>query len=240
MTSEEHRLKANSRQNCPSNFKLYALLVFVATLLPQIGRAADYSRPSTGAYELLEKKADAINNENRTNGWAYVISGGVMLGISIPAYYLSEDVFAKVIYTVGQTLGIASVGYGSYLVLIENDYTRFQRVIKGVPELSLKERDHLAERFLEENSQRARSVRRIRVITHSLAAGLNYLDGFTSENQNLKIAYFFLAGINTVAALSFGLTKSEEENFSGSLTEKQRKASVDLIVGPVVGMRISF
>ncbi|MGK5081720.1 hypothetical protein WDW37_00320 [Bdellovibrionota bacterium FG-1] len=161
------------------------------------------------------------------------------LGVSIPAYYLSDDIFAKAVYTVGETLGIAAVGYGSYLVLIEDDFSRFQRIIKGVPELSLAQLDHLAEQFLEENAQRARQVRTIRVITHSLAAGLSLLDGTTSSDQNLKIAHLFLGGINTLAALSFGFSKSEEENFASSLGGK-KKASVELLVGPMVGMRVRF
>lgn len=209
-------------------------------MLPSFGHAVEHSKQQAqNAYELLERKAEAISSENRVNGWAYIISGGAILAGSIPAYYLSEDVFAKVIYTVGKTVGITAVGYGSYLVLIENDYTRFQRIMRGVPGLSKEEKIQLSEQFLEESSERARSVRRIRVITHSLAAGLSFIDGFTSSHQNLKIAHFFLGGINTLAALSFGFSKSEEENFAGSVLEK-KKASVDLIVGPVVGMRIRF
>ena len=134
----------------------------------------------------------------------------------------------------------SSIGYGTYLVLIENDYTRFQTIIKGVPELSIHEKNRLAERFLEENAQQARSVRKIRVITHGLAASLNFLDGFTSSNQNLQIAHFFLGGINTLAALSFGFSKAEEENLAASITRPQKKARVDFVIGPVVGMKITF
>lgn len=241
MISEELPLKANLLLNCRSSSRFHFLLLLaLGWAAPCLGKTGNLPLESGGStYELLEKKANAIASENHTNGWAYIISGGVTFGISIPAYYISEDVFAKAIYMVGETLGIASIGYGSYLVLIENDYSRFHRVIHGVPGLSHSEKNDLSERFLEENAKSARNVRKIRVITHSLVAGLNFLDGFTTSNQDLKISHFFLAGINTIAALSFGLSKSEEENFTQSLVGKKR-TSTSFFFGPIVGVRVNF
>jgi hypothetical protein len=204
---------------------------------------AGSSAAPPGAYELLSRKATALSSEDHANGWAYVISGGVVLGLSIPMYYLSEDVFARVVYTAGQTLGVAAVGYGSYLVLIENDYARFKGVVDRVPSLTPGQRNQLAWSFLEDNAARARSVRKIRVISHGLTAGLSFLSGSTTSNRELRTAQYFIGGINVLAALSFGLGSSEEEDLAG----QAKRASLSPSLGPTAGplgaglaLRLSF
>lgn len=189
---------------------------------------------SLAPYQMLKEKSETIASKNSLDGWAYVVSGGLALGFAIPAYYLSEDVFAQTIYSVGQTLGVAAVGYGSYLLLVEDDYTRFYRVIEKVPGLSESERNQIALGFLRENARRAHNVRMIRVITHGLTAGLNFLNAATSSNRELKTALFFLGGINTLAVLSFGLGRSEEEKFAESLPR------AEIVVGAVNGISIRF
>jgi hypothetical protein len=190
--------------------------------------AAVTGATSGGAYDLLVRKGDSIAAENRVAGWSFVVSGGAALGVSIPGYFLSNDLFSKTVYSLGETLAVASVGYGSYLLLIDDEYTRFRRVITQVPSLSVDERNRLAQAFLEENAARARGLRRIRVITHSLTAGLNFLNGFTAEQTELKTALFFLGGINVLAAVGFGLRKSEEEEMAPAT---RKSASVDFSVG---------
>ncbi len=164
-----------------------------------------------GSIDWLEAKADEIDRIHTERGWAYVISGGVVLAGSIPGFYLSKDLFAQAVFSIGQTLGVAAVGYGTYLVSIRNDYSQFVRILKGVPELSIGERNHLARQFLVERAATAKASRRIRVITHSLTGLLNLVNGVTASSSELKTALFFLAGINALAAGSFAINPSEEE-----------------------------
>ncbi len=164
-----------------------------------------------GSIDWLEAKAGDIDRSHTERGWSYVISGGVVLAGSIPGFYLSKDLFAQAVFSIGQTLGVAAVGYGTYLVSIRNDYSQFVRILKGVPELSIGERNHLARQFLVERAATAKASRRIRVITHSLTGLLNLVNGVTASSTELKTALFFLAGINALAAGSFAINPSEEE-----------------------------
>ncbi|MGK5090329.1 hypothetical protein WDW86_22510 [Bdellovibrionota bacterium FG-2] len=127
-----------------------------------------------------------------------------------------------------------AVGYGSYLVLINNDYLRFERILKGVPSLSKVDRERLSRQFLEQNSERARGVRKIRVISHSLTAALNILNAATSSQPDLSTALYFVGGVNVLAAASCIFSKSEEE----ILPEPTKR--VELMVGLMVRLRISF
>jgi hypothetical protein len=181
-----------------------------------------YSSPtSQNAYDILNQKAEIIHSENLSNGWAYIISGSIVLGFSIPATYLSSDPLAQAVYSISQTLGVAAVGYGSYLVLIDNEYTRFHHIITSLSDLSVHQKNHLSQAFLLENSDRARNVRKIRVITHGLTALLNFVSALTTSHVELQTALFFLGGINTLAALNFALTWSEEEKLYKSISPFQ-------------------
>lgn len=129
----------------------------------------------------------------------------------MPGYYLSEDVFAKGVYSLTETISVASIGYGSYLLLVDNDLSRFVRIVKSVPGLSRAERDKLADSYLVENADRARNVRKIRVISHGLTAALNFLNGVTASQENLAQALYFIGGVNTLAAIGFAFSRSDEE-----------------------------
>lgn len=205
-------------------------MVVAALLVSQTVQAAAVPGGG-GAYELLQRKGETISTESRVAGWSFVISGGVALGVSIPAYYLSNDLFSKTVYSLGETLAVVSIGYGSYLLLIDDEYTRFKRILAQVPSLSTEERNRLAQVFLEENAARARGLRRIRVITHSLTAGLNILNGFTADQSELKTALFFIGGINILAAIGFGFRKSEEEELSQSVSPARKTVQTDFSVG---------
>lgn len=193
----------------------------------------------SGAYEILKGKAARIEDANSMNGWAHIISGGIAVAVSVPAYFLTEDVFARSIYSLGETLGVASVGYGSYLVSVKDESGRFARIL-AQSSLTPRQRDELSLRFLQENADRARAVRKIRVITHSLTAGLNFLNGFTTSNRELRTALFFLGGINILATLNYAFSESEEEVFLKRVSSQ----NLDLILAPgptpMLGFRMTF
>jgi hypothetical protein len=190
----------------------------------------------TGAYFLLKKKGEEIENAHQVDGWAYIISGSVSLGISIPAYYATKDVFGRAIYSLGQTIGVASIGYGNYLVSIKNDHHRFAELLAST-NLTAAQRDALSEKFLVDAAERARSVRKIRFITHGLTAGLNFLNAFTSKDRDLKTALFFVGGINILAAGNFLFRESEEEEF---LKKTKTAHGPEVVVGNGIGLRFYF
>jgi hypothetical protein len=239
----ESRLKSLSR----FSIVLLACLAGAQTTLAAGTSASTAINPS--AYEIVKTKGDSITSADVTLGWSYIVSGAVTIAISIPAYYLSDDLFARSVYTLGQTLGVAAVGYGSYLVLIEGDYKRFQKVIDSSPDLTISQKNRMAMAFLEDNAARAKSVRKIRVITHGLTAALNFLSAATTDFSQLKSALYFVGGINTLAAINFSLSRSEEEKILDNMPSKKRRVQLDLMAmaypvsnGAVtgLGLKISF
>jgi hypothetical protein len=247
LKSKEEVLKNESALKSPSGFKrvlraaaalvLLALIFGLATISPAKADSAG------GAWELLDSKSTELSNSNHSNGIAYLISGGAALAISLPGYYLSDDVFAKTVYSLTETLSVASVGYGTYLMLIDDDVTRFVRIVKGSPGVGAQARNQLATAYLHESADRARNVRKIRVISHGLTAALNFVNGVTSSQKDLATALYFLGGVNTLAAVGFAISKSDEEKLveSREAEEKTRKkVSMEFFVGPVSGLAFRF
>ncbi|MBI4924838.1 MAG: hypothetical protein HY843_02850 [Bdellovibrio sp.] len=170
-----------------------------------------YALAEVDYFDYLHKKSANLNLENKTNGWAYMISGALVLGGSIPGYYLSKEIFSKVIYTAGQNFGIAGIGYGAYLAFIDNDYKRFENILQKTPELTREQKNKLAYYFFKDRAEQAKRIRMIRVVSHGLSAGLNILNGLTSDSKELGLALFFLGGVNVLASIGLLFSQSAEE-----------------------------
>lgn len=173
-----------------------------------------------------------------------MLSGGIALAAAIPAYYLSEDTFARAIYSISQTVGVAAIGYGYYLVVVENDYRRFARILGGMQggnqqALTPAQNNRLAELYLRESAAQAQSARKIRVVSHGLTAGLNLLSAFTASQRELRTALFFLCGVNTLAAVGLAFSHSEEEKFLQQI-QKAELVAGPAYAGAAVGIRLHF
>lgn len=163
------------------------------------------------AFDYLSERSDTLRKNNSIKGWGYVISGGVALGVSIPGYYLSSDIFARTIYSLGQTVGIGAIGYGAYLILVDDEMIRYHKIIASQKSLSDLQKNQLAKAFLEETAAQAKRTRHLRALTHGLMAGLNVLNGATAEHVELRTALFFLGGVNTLVSLTNLFTTTDEE-----------------------------
>jgi len=196
------------------------------------------TQKKTEAFTYLSLKENELRKQNQTTGWAYMISGTLVLGVSIPGYYLSNDTFARVIYSLGETLGVAAIGYGSYLAFVDTENARFVRVLDSVPSLQASEKEALSRAYLRESADRGKSVRKVRAISHGLTAALNFTNALTSSQSELKTALFFIGGVNLLAAASFTLGQSDEEKTAEKVMGKPR-ASLEL-GGPGIQLALRF
>lgn len=181
------------------------LLAFTAQIIQFEARADD------SAWTVLNEKADRVENERLSRGWGYVVSGAVATAVSVPAYFLSQDIFSKAVFSISQNLGVAAVGYGGYLVSVNDELVGFRQMLRSVPEVTPRARESLARHYLIQNGETVRRVRRIRMITHGLTAGLNFTNALTSSNQELKNSLYFLGGINLLAVIGLAFEKTDEE-----------------------------
>lgn len=166
------------------------------------------------AYAYLDQKSAELQAGQILNGWSYIISGGIVLGLSIPGYFLSDEIFSKAIYSLGQTLGVASLGFGFYQLWIDDELIRFHRLLKETPGLSAQNRNALAQRFISSLGEQARRGRSVRALSHTLTAGLNVMNAFTTDAKDLRVALLFIGSINALAGVHAMVSETEEEKLA--------------------------
>lgn len=251
MTSKVDRLKRKSRRNFRSNSNpLIALLAFALALTtPIVSHATpeasatkpkkriQLALPPTPAWSLLEQKATKLERENEINGWGYIISGGLVLSLAIPGYYLTEDVFAKAVYAISQSVALWSISHGSSLLLVDDTTLTFYHTLRSTPGLTLDNKEALSSAFFKESATMARMNRRIGAIAYSLGAALQFVNGATASNSDLRAAEYFVGSISALAAINCIFRKSDEERTAESLEAKKAHAQFDFLIGPVLGVQ---
>ena len=202
-----------------------------AEVEPQIARSEHDSQ-----WQQLKEVDTRQANQRDFQGKAFLISGALLLGASIPGFYLSKDLFAQGAYSVGENLGIAAVGYGGYLWSTSADLSIFVRLVDQ-PDLSAEQKERLARDFVSEEHARNRRTLHIRALTHGLTAGLNALNAVTTLNTDLRLALGFLGLVNLLAAghLLF-LSDSQSSAAPGGITATVRFSPIAFATPSRIGL----
>lgn len=148
-----------------------------------------------GTVERIEK--------DRTDGVSYVLSGSLALIGGLVGQGLSVDPLEQGVYTIFQTIGIASIGFGVYQWKLGNDDRMFYETVSGASGLSAGQRDSLTTSYFGVRSNRDRQKRFIRALTHGLIAAVNIYGATQQKNDSIKNALYFVGGVNLLAVLSF-------------------------------------
>ena len=140
--------------------------------------------------------------DDRKNGLSYLISGSLALAGGMWGASIADDDIEKAIYTIFQSIGVASVGYGAYLWQVGGE----QRTIYSTLESS-RFTDDQKSHFLKAYSRHKRRIRQrdrlIRAVTHSLIAGLNFYNAGEQKESTLRTGLYFIGGVNLLAAVSY-------------------------------------
>jgi len=184
------------------------------------------------AFELLKNESTAIAQSNRLEGWSYLVSGAMVLGISTPAYYLTQSPVMKLVYSVGQTAASGAISYGATLILSQSDSSVFKDVLEKTKGLSLSQKNELAIRYYKSRAEQARTARHLQSLTFGVNGGLLLVSALNTEERDIRTATYFLSGINILGALSRLFIKTPEEKFLTKLHRSKKKLSqFELSVG---------
>ncbi len=140
--------------------------------------------------------------QDRRDGISHVISGSLALAGGIVGSSVSNDDIEKAMYTVFQSLGVASVGYGAYVWRVGGESRTIYQTL-NTSRMSNEQRDLFLRAYaLRKNEQRRRD-RMIRAVTHGLIAGVNFLNATQQRDDSLKTSLFFIGAVNALASVSF-------------------------------------
>jgi hypothetical protein len=191
-----------------TNFKTFRLRSIIVLLCLSVGGMFSQAHAEEVAFNstMSWKEYDAAVGEPRkletAEGWGYLVSGSLALAGGIVGAGISSDPLAKGVYSLSQTIGIAALGYGSYKLMVGSDHQAFQNSLRGT-KLSERQRNDLVRGYLAYRQEEVRKTERVKAITHGLIAGLNFYNASIEKNNDLKTVFYFIGGINALAAIHF-------------------------------------
>jgi hypothetical protein len=147
-------------------------------------------------------EVDARTDQQKVEGIAYMVSGGLVLIGSAIGYEKSTDPIAKSVYSISQSLSIGAMGYGSYLYSIGDGDRDFLNIIENSTSLTIEQKNEILRNYRARHEHNRKHERVIRIATHGLIAVLNIYNATREENEGLRTALYFVGGVNAIAAFS--------------------------------------
>lgn len=140
---------------------------------------------------------------DRTNGLSYIISGGIALVGGLAGANITDDPLEKGVYSLFQTIGIASMGYGAFKWKVGDERRLMINSLAKDKNLNPEQKFSFYTTYYLEKSKIEKNDRAIRAITHGLIAALNFYNGSQQQQGGVKNTLYFIGGANLLAAISF-------------------------------------
>lgn len=150
-----------------------------------------------------EREVQLLEREDYRNGLSYVISGSLALVGGIWGESVTNDAVEKGIYSVFQSIGIASVGYGAYLWQVGGEERAIYTSLRDAKGLSYRDKSYFLRSYFAQRKERLRREKLIRAITHGLVAAVNTYNASRQDQDGVRDALYFIGGVNLLAAISF-------------------------------------
>lgn len=160
-----------------------------------------FATPSADWARLLEK-SEKENLLQRQNGWSYIISGTLVGAGGLIGSSITEDPAEKGLYSIFQTIGIASIGYGFYLSRVDNEDTLLLKTIQS-SSITSDQKFALWKAYQQRKAVRANREDSVRAITHGLIAAVNFLNASQQKQAGIRNSLIFVGGANVLAAISY-------------------------------------
>lgn len=157
---------------------------------------------TTSNWEDFSKEIEMQKEIDRKNGMSYLISGSLALVGGILGGNMTDDPAEKGIYTVFQTIGVASIGYGISVWQIGGEERSLYQTLQ-YSKLGSEQKSQLLRAYNFQRKERERKDHIIRAITHGLIAGLNIYSATQQKQDGLKNSLYFVGGVNLLASISF-------------------------------------
>jgi hypothetical protein len=181
--------------NWAGRFKFILIILFVGINSAQ---AADYNLK----WENFAKEIEIQKQKDYRNGLSYIISGALALGGGLWGSAIAEDGAERGIYTVFQTIGIASIGYGAYTWKIGGEERALYQTLNDT-KLTPEQKSQFLKSYAVVKKDKEKQDRFIRSITHGLIAAINIYNASQQDTDSIKSGLYFIGAVNLLACASF-------------------------------------
>lgn len=141
-------------------------------------------------------------NKDYVDGLSYIISGSIALVGGFVGQGITQDPLEKGVYTLFQTIGIASIGYGAYSWKLGDEDRFFYDSVRNA-NLTATDRNAILRSYYHQKKVRERHERDIKAVTHSLIAAVNIYNASQQSKGSVQNGLYFIGGVNLLAAITF-------------------------------------
>lgn len=188
--------------NWAGKFKIILPLILVMGFSQRTLAADDEFKFGTNKWDEFAREVESQKEKDRRNGISYIISGTLALVGGIWGNGVAEDTAEKGIYTIFQTIGVASVGYGAYVWKIGGEERSVYQTLQ-YSQFTAEQKSQFLKAYNFQRLEREKRDRLIRAVTHGLIAGLNFYNASQQKQDGLKNTLYFVGGVNLLASVSF-------------------------------------
>ncbi len=170
--------------NWVGRFKFFLAILVIST--PSVLLAAKdpvlFLSNDISTWESYAASMEAQSHKDYEAGLSYVISGSLALAGGLIGESVTSDNLEKATYTIFQTIGIASIGYGAYTWKVGNaDRDIYLALSRS--KLTFEQRAHFLKVYKLQKLQTERKEKNIKAITHALI-GFFSVDGGMQSVMN--------------------------------------------------------
>ncbi len=184
---------------------LFAATAFAAPApLPPSGPVGSpTSRQLESDWERFETFSKNKTRNDYLNGLSYIISGSLAYVGGQFGQSASNDQIEKGVFSVFQTIGIASIGYGAYTWKVGGDDRLLYETLQEAPGLDERDRAAIVRSYFSSRREREKRERLVKAITHGIIAAHSLYTATQQTNESIKNAFFFIGGVNVLATISY-------------------------------------
>lgn len=140
----------------------------------------------------------------KLNGESEVITGFLALAAGLVGDSMAKDPLERGVYTLFQSIGIASIGLGMYDQSVGDDYRVLYHLLsKKNSSLTEAQRDSLVTEYNQIHSYYEAREKRIKKYTFGLMALTQLYNGARVKNESVKNTMYFIGAVNALVAVSY-------------------------------------
>jgi hypothetical protein len=182
----------------------FSILLIIAAFFGSHAMAAEDYHLGVVKWDDFAKQIRLQKESDARRGLSYVISGSLALVGGIAGANLTDDNVEKGIYTIFQTIGIASIGYGAYVAKIGSEERTLFETLNNI-RMPPEQKTLVLRSYYYQTHERERKERLIKAVTHALIASLNFYSASQQKQATIRSGLYFIGGVNLLAAVSFSV-----------------------------------
>lgn len=182
-------------------FNILILILFLIKLSPCWAGPLIFPEQDSQWATYVKSMNEKMEKE-KNDGLSYVISGSLALVGGLIAERSTSDNLEKGTYSVVQTIGIASIGYGAYNWRVGDDERNFYLTLNR-SNLNAEQKLNLLKVYRIQQSESGKKLNNIKAITHGLISVLNIYNAVQQDNSSIKSGLYFIGGVNLLAAIGY-------------------------------------